>query len=477
MNLIKNSFLYSFVALLQKAFSFLLLPLYTIFLLPSDYGIIAVVTSFISILSLFFSLSLHGAVSRFYYEYNSDEDKKTFIGTLTVFTLILSTILGFLIISFGEVIFKPILKNIAFYPYVILGVASCIFTPVYQLYQTFLQVRYEAKKFSINGLVYFFTNTGLCLFLVVALKLKADGVLLAQAITSLIFFVFALLSIKRYAKVKIDFEMLKKALRYSIPLVPHSLSGWIMSFLDRIFVNGIINTTSAGLFSVGSQLASVVGIANYGVTQAYSPWLMELLSKDSSASNLIQYKRFSLLGMALLNIIALGLSLFSPFLIHLIFPRQYQQAYIVVPLIAFGSVFNGLYTFNIGGVFYKKSYLVPIVTFTASIVSMLLNIILIKKYGFFGASVANLVANIVSAIIAIFIGKKTLDLHLPHAEHFAITIAALLLSLIPLFVGVSLIAFFALGFLFLLYLSFVFLRYRGIVCEFLKKGRICHESV
>ena len=71
--LLKNSGIYVIVSMLQKCISFFLLPLYTAFLTPADYGILNVVSSISSLLSVFFLLSLNSAGARFYYTYLNDE--------------------------------------------------------------------------------------------------------------------------------------------------------------------------------------------------------------------------------------------------------------------------------------------------------------------------------------------------------------------------------------------------------------------
>ena len=70
--LVKNSSIYTVVSVLQKAIGFFLLPLYTRYLMPADYGVVSVVTSIEAFLTAFYMLSLHGAVTRFYFSLRND---------------------------------------------------------------------------------------------------------------------------------------------------------------------------------------------------------------------------------------------------------------------------------------------------------------------------------------------------------------------------------------------------------------------
>ena len=91
---LENSFLYTFSSLLTKAIGFLLLPIYTLFLTPEDYGITNLVNSFTSVATYIVAFSLYVAVIRFYVDYKDEQDKlKRFYGTIVTFVLYLAVFL------------------------------------------------------------------------------------------------------------------------------------------------------------------------------------------------------------------------------------------------------------------------------------------------------------------------------------------------------------------------------------------------
>ena len=82
---LKNSSIYSFINVLQKAISFFLLPIYTAFLTPGDYGLVALISSFFGFIALLIMLALNGAISRYYFVYKNDEKRvKEFLGTIVI---------------------------------------------------------------------------------------------------------------------------------------------------------------------------------------------------------------------------------------------------------------------------------------------------------------------------------------------------------------------------------------------------------
>ena len=112
-----NSIIYTGVTVLQRCVSFFLLPLYTTYLTPSDYGITGVVGSVSGLLSIFTTLGLTAACSRFYYKHKGDEEySKRLFGTVGIAILISSAIFGGIFILAHRWIIDPLVGEISFYP-------------------------------------------------------------------------------------------------------------------------------------------------------------------------------------------------------------------------------------------------------------------------------------------------------------------------------------------------------------------------
>ncbi len=410
MKALRNSILYSSVSILRSAIAFFLLPLYTSQLTTEDYGIIAVVNSIVSLLSFFFTLSLHGAISRFYYEYNDEEDKlKRLLGTIVSFVFLFSLVLGLVFFIFNAYLLSPLAKGIHFYPYLFLGLITVTLSPVYLLYQTLLQTEHNAQKYSINGLLFFIINVGFKILFILPLNLSATGVLLANALTNLLFFTHSIYQLRKKVKICVDFGYLKKALKYCLPLLPHSMSSWIMAALDKVLLNNSKSTVSAGIYNVGFQFGSLMGMLVYGFNQAYSPWLMQALSKDDK-EELEQIKIFLEFIIIVFLYMSVIFIFISPFLLRFMTDKSYWEGWKVIPFIVYGNMFNLIYVIYINPVFYANSRMIPVVTFLSAGCSIILNLILIPKYGIKGAAFSNACSNLVASMVAVMMQKKYKDI-------------------------------------------------------------------
>ena len=402
--LIKNSGIYVTVQVLQKGISFFLLPLYTAFLTPADYGTLNVVTSISSLLSVFFVLSLNAAAARFHYTHLDNEHQiKKIWGTLCVFVVINSVVLGAVFIALNRFLLTPFISEIDFYPFMFLSILCTILSPLYLFFQQYLQTRQDGERYGANMMLNFLLNVGLILFFVVVLKKGVVGVLLANVITSLVFFIYVLIVFIPKIIIRIDKSILKPAFKYSLPLIPHSLSSWLMAMVDRIFVNNMTGTAEAGVYSVGYQFGNILNVLTYSINQAYSPWFLER-ERKGEMHQVAKVAELLTLGYCF---VALGISLYSIEVLKVMVSNdEFLSAWRFIPFISFAYVFSGTYCFYINILFLKHTEWVPVVTFTSAIVGLLLNILLIPKIGSIGAGISCLVSLFVSSVLAFLFSMR-----------------------------------------------------------------------
>jgi O-antigen/teichoic acid export membrane protein len=432
--LIKNSSIYSITILLQKGINFLLIPILTIYLTPSDYGIISVVTTINAFLNVFYLFGLNGSLNRFFYEYKENNKKiEKLFGTIITFVLINSFVLTALLLIFHEWTLDLILNEIEFFPFMILGLISILFSPVFIIYQSSLQARQLSSNYAKNNIAFFFLNIILLIISVVILKMGALGVLGALGITNFCFFIFTILRFENDLKFGIQKAILIKVLKYSIPILPHSLSGVVTGLIDRIIINNLLSSALVGIYSIGNNFGSIVFMFAQGINQAFVPWFNQKVKKG----DLTQISDLSKILVLFYSLLALSLSLFGKEIIELITPNSYHESWKVIPFISFAFVYHGVYYFFAGPLFYdidgRGNRLIPFSTVSAALINILLNVFLIPIWGIIGASIATLVSKFLLSLSLKFYYNKFIKIKLPE----------LFLLLIPiLFFGISLISFY-----------------------------------
>ena len=401
--LVQNSAIYSIITILQRGISFFLLPLYTAFLTPADYGVMNIVTTVTSLLSLFFLLGLTGAASRFYFQHKDDEQYiKELWGTILTFVIINSIILGSIFMLFHKYLIDPIVGNIPFYPYFILGIATTIVSPLYLFFQNYLQTKQQGIKYGINLLSNFLIQTGLIILFVAGFKMGVLGVLLAQLITAFLFFIYVLIAFVPKVKLGINRAILKPAFKYSLPLVPHLLAGWSTGLIDRLLINGMKNESETGLYSVGNQFGSVTSSLTNAVNMAYSPWFMESYEAK-------RFNDITKAGSAVILLycsVAFLISLFCPEVLKIMVTEQFRSVWNIIPLLSFACVLNGLYFLFVNTLFLQKTKYIFVITLTSLLVNLGLNLLLIPKFSYVGSAIACFVAYLMKSFVAMILSRR-----------------------------------------------------------------------
>ncbi|MCD4794187.1 MAG: oligosaccharide flippase family protein [Bacteroidales bacterium] len=436
----KNSIIYSGITILQKATTFLLLPVFTAYLSTTGMGVVGLVLPIISILAIFYTFSLHAAGKRFYFEYaNNPDDVGRLFGTIFLFVIILGFTISFLIILFN--FFFPIIeiKGVSFYPFLFLAVLTAFFSSVYLIYQQYLQTLQEGVKFGINTSVFFIINISVTLVLLVKFELGVLSIVIAIATANFALFLYTLYKNKNFLAYGISKRMLNSSLHYSVPLIPHALSSWIQTMADRFLLNSMINTSSVGIYTVGFQFGNIINIISSAINQAFVPWFFQNLKKGNKKDIL----KFSELIVIIISYICLILSLFGEEAVGIMTSVNFHEGWKIIPFIGFAYVFHCLYYFFSATLFYKlgKTKLIPIISISGAVINIILNLLLIPKYMIIGAAIASLISNIVTSIIALIMSNRSEVITFNWKKMY---------SIIILFFSISLLSFIELYYLIIL---------------------------
>lgn len=408
-----NSGLYTFSNLLIKAIGFLLLPIYTLFLTPEDYGVVNLITSFNSVATYIIAFSLYAAVVRFYTDYKDDEELlKTFYGTVIVF--VFGSGIVFVTISFilKNYLIEWFFKGIDFYPAVVVGLLTLLFVCLHTVHQCILQGMQHGKKLTIINLTVFGLTVGFTIYFIAILKLGAVGVLLASLVINIGYFIYMLidLRINNLIAVTFDYKTIKAALRYSIPLLPHNLSTHIASFAARIFINNKNSLSVVGLYSVANQFGNIIDTVQASVNAAFAPWFYDVL-KNGGIKGRAEAVNLSKLLLLFYSYIYMGIGLFSQEVIMLMTTERYVMAWTVIPILVLAYSVKSLYYFYVNILFYYKeaAQKLFIATITGSLFDVILAFILVPYYGMYGAALAFLIAKIVVVSIVVIMSRQVED--------------------------------------------------------------------
>ena len=374
-----------------------LLPILTRFLGPADYGIIATFRVLLTILVLLIELNMTGAVGVNFFHLER-EDFEIYMSN--VFWVIgINTLIVFV----GTLFLRNKLAALIKFPsnWLIFALVFAFFQVLSRILLTVWRVEQKASFYTAFQVSQTLLNIAFSLIFVVWLKLGWEGRVLGIGITAIISGIFAFFVIVLpYLRLKINSNYIKDALIFGIPLIPHSLSGWITTATDRLFINAMVNLSATGLYSVGYQIGAVIRMVAMSFNKAWSPFLFEKLKNIDGKTKLkiVKFTYAAFLGYVLLAIL---LSLVSLPILKIFVTKRFWAANRYVIWISMAYAAQGMYFLVVGYIFFlKKTYILTWITLLSALVNVPLNYFFIKWHGSIGAAEATTVTFFLKFLMA-----------------------------------------------------------------------------
>jgi O-antigen/teichoic acid export membrane protein len=431
-SLARGSAIYAAGNLLARLGGFILLPVYLQLMSRDEYGIVALATSITGLLTILYRVGLDGALMRLHFD-TRDAQRPALYRTITWATLgiagAISVVLGFA----GGPFFDKIFFGVPFLPYGLLTLAITFVGAVDFVPSVLFRATQQPERFLVFNLASFGLASAFSLALVAG-GLGALGVLLGQLLGGMVILVVVLLITLSPGGAGWYLSVLPHALRFGAPLVPHQVSNWALRLSDRWLIGLLLvvplteRLGAIAAYSVGYQLGFLVAIVATSFNAAWTPFFYRI---GEEAAGPAVYRAMVSVSAAGFLWLALGLAAVAPELIALVAgDRQaYRVAAEVLPVIAFASACQGIYTMLVGPVFlHRRTAVLPFLTVTAALANVGTNLLLVPRMGVVGAAWATLVAYGLFVVLTYLFSRRIYPAHLDFvriAAYAAITLGAL----------------------------------------------------
>jgi O-antigen/teichoic acid export membrane protein len=386
----KHSIIYGLGGLVSRILAVLLLPLYTRYLSPSDYGKVETLIALTTVLGILLRFGITSAFFRFYFDSPDPADRRVVLRTSFWFTMGMATtgLLAGLVLS-GEI--SQLLFGTSDDAELVAAAFVGLWAHMnYEQLTALFRVEERSSAFVTASLSNILLTIAATLVLVVALDAGPLGVIVGN-FTGTLFVYTALVGYRReQLGLQLDRRLLRDMNRFGLPLVPTALFLWTTNFSDRFFLVKLSGADEVGLYSVGVRIASAMVLVLTAFRMAW-PAFAYSIEDDREARRTYA---FVLTYLVLLTTwVATGLTLLSPWLVEWLAAPAFESASRVVGPLAFAAVaFGGYIVVAIGVGRARRTQFNWVVTGAAAAVNATLNVILIPQYGMMGAAVATIAA-------------------------------------------------------------------------------------
>jgi O-antigen/teichoic acid export membrane protein len=371
---------------LNAAVPFLLIPVMTRVLSPTDYGIIAMFGVVLSVAGAFTGLSVHGAVGVRYFQFERRR-LPVYVGACLAI-LAVSTAVALIVVAAA----RPWLERLTHIPgdWLLVAVLVSGAQFVVNIRLSLWQVQGRALRYGVLQVSQSLVNACLSLVLILGLGMAWEGRTVGQAAAIGSAMIAALISLLLAKEVARGWKTddVRDALRFGVPLIPHILGGVLIATADRFMIANMLDLAEAGIYMVALQIGMILGLFTESFNKAYAPWLMAALANPESATTrkIVRGTYLYFVGMALASV-ALGLA--APALLSVLVGEEFRGSAGAVIYVAMGFAFGGMYYMVANYIFFanKTSYLAA-VTFVTGSFHVIATWYLIKSNGTLGAAQA-----------------------------------------------------------------------------------------
>lgn len=381
---IKGSAILILSNLVIKGINFLLLPLYTKYLTPAELGISDTITGMTSIIFPLLVMGLDSAFSAFYFDEKTQEHKTRVFNTIWL-TLVIASVVPIIVAFFSKYISLLLFDSEQYT--VLIGIALVSVTMNLWYLPLSLLMRME-NRMTIFALVNVISSLTMILLNIIFVSIFQWGVyslILSTAIIQGIQFILYLILGKiKFKILSYDKNLIKRVLKYSLPLVPAVLATWILNMSDRYIINYFHGEWEVGLYGIAARFGTIISLFANGVYMSYTTFAYD---KKGEADAKEQYSRILNAFVFLLLLICITGSVYSKEIVGIMTEASYKESYKMMAPILWSQLLYGVNTlvgYAIG--FEKKSYLNLIATSTGAVINVILNIVFIPEYGALAAA-------------------------------------------------------------------------------------------
>lgn len=373
MKFLKKVFSYAIGNGLSKFIAVIILPIYTNYLNPEEYGKVDLSYYTVSIIVSFVFMECWTALLRFIYDDYTEQNRKIVFSNIIFLTMIL--FIPYIIIQYIISVF--IASEFAY--------LSCLYGIFYmflQILQMYARAIKKSRNFVVSGIINSIVQLFVAYIMIICLKMGAESVLVSPTIGSIIsclYLIYMTKCLKDISFKNIDKVLLKRMSVFCIPLAFNSIAFWAMNNINRYFAAYFLGYEASSFVSIASKLTMIITLAASVYSLAWQENAFENSNNDDK--NSLYTKMFSLY----ITIFSIATS-FSIIFVKLIFPiiigQEYNEALSILPTYFIAVYFSGISSF-LGQIFgaEKKTMTLLTSTVVGTIANIIVVVLLINNVG------------------------------------------------------------------------------------------------
>jgi len=393
-----SSVVYGFGFVVQRAVGVIMLPLYTRAIPPSEYGALGVLLSAYVAVGVLFAAGLEVAITRNYFQLAPEpERRQEFLDSLWRF-LVVYPLLASLALALAAWPFLGGAQYVGPLEVLLMLLGAAINAAATTLPLSVLRARQDLRGYLWMAFVAAVVTPALTVLLVVFLDQGIRGWFLATLIANAATLATAVVVVPWHPRGRIKWEVVRLALLFSLPLVPHFFSHWALQLADRAVIAGMVSAADLGTYTIAGVLATPVLMLVFALNQGFSPTYARAGAEkrgDAGLYNMVRLHLTIVVGLTLAG------AMFGRSLVEILTAPGYHGAAPLVPWLVLGYGFLGAYFVPMNGATLGagRSTFAWVATALSAAANIALLLLLVPRYGLYSAAVASAAGYLVLLVL------------------------------------------------------------------------------
>lgn len=417
--------IYGISGVISSFISIFLIPLYTKIFQPADYGIISILGSTSTLLTILIIFGLDNSASVLYWDKEDFSERKKTFNSWFWATLFIGGVFMVLLVLLSQPLSLLFFSSVEYTLFFILMGINMMFAGFQKITNIWCRLEKQPVKAMMFSIVLLLFTVGLNILFILHWRMGISGVFYSQVAASFVGFGIMISLFRPWIDFRsFSIEHLKRMVTISLPLVPASILFWIMNMASVYFLHIYLSSTAEiGLYQIGASVANVLSLATWAFFQAWTPFALEV-SKTKGASKV--YSLILELYCVCGFFCAFALMLMGKHLLIVFTNSNYLAASTVLGLLGINVIIIGIPNIlAIANNLVKNNSSYAIAIFLGALTTVALFTLLIPPFGKEGAALAMIAGN---AAVAIYMSVKAQRLYyIPY--NFPRIIAVVLLQL------------------------------------------------
>ena len=308
--LLTHSSIYGLGTIVSQLVAFLMLPIYTRYLTPKDYGVLELINITTGIVGIVVTIGIARALSRFYYEFDDIKDQNRVVSTTYITYASIALCCVLFLLSLTDYFANIILDSEVYSYYFKITFINLVLGGLIDIGLMYLRIIKKPFIFISITISRLIMLISLNIVFIVFLKKGVLGIFYSTLITRIIYSVLITISILWKTRLKYSFILSIDMLKFSLPLIPATLFNALINQSDKYFIRYFFTIADTGIYSLARKLGNTIHLLlTMPFITAYMPRRFEIMNKPDA--KLIYAKVFKY-SIALSVFVGLAISILVP---------------------------------------------------------------------------------------------------------------------------------------------------------------------